>query len=313
MGLVAQLIDYDNKMAWPGSEDTPADAATPDWRKVQKTLDAAREAFNGIKPVNAQGERKSRRALQKICDRIYGHIKDEYERNIELKKELVTRAASLVELEDLREAIDKAKSIQREWKDVGLTPRQVDRKLWKEFRSACDAVFARLDDQRKQQSTARNERAEEAKARAEQARDRALREQQRWPNLLEKMQACALKTKDEKKATGLWQKEGDIPRGIESAALEAWWEQGPDDKLEASDLQQACIAMEILAGVDSPPKDKDARMAYQMKRLVDGMGSHQGDHAQRLLEQVNEFIAMRPAGKWVERFCCGGKIIPQKS
>ena len=303
MALVAQLIDYDNRMAWPGSEDAEPDAAAPDWRMVQKTLDTARAAFNNIKPVSGKGERKSRGALQKICDKIYSHIKDEYERNIARKKELIEQARSYVELEDLREAIDKAKGIQREWKEVGLTPRQVDRKLWKDFRGACDGVFARLDDQRKQQNAARNERAEEAKARAEQAKARALKEQQRWPNLLDKMKACALKAEKEKKATKLWEKEGDIPKGIEAEALEAWWEQGSDEKPEESDLHQACIALEVLIGVDSPPEDKEARMAYQMQRLVEGMGGgQQGNLEQLLLEHVNDFIAMRPPGVWVERF-----------
>ena len=315
MALVAQLVDYDNRMAWPGAEDADPEAAPPDWRMVQKTLDTARAAFNSIKPVSGKGERKSRGALQKTCDKIYSHIKDEYERNITRKKELIEQARSYVELEDLREAIDKAKGIQREWKEVGLTPRQVDRKLWNDFRGACDGVFARLDDQRKQQNAARNERAEEAKARAEQVKARALKEQQRWPNLLEKMQACALKTEKEKKATKLWEKEGDIPRGIEAEALEAWWEQGSDDKLPEDKLRQACIALEVLIGVDSPAEDKQARMAYQMQRLVEGMGSGQGDQTQRLLEQVNGFIAMRPTGVWVGRFCGGIKVehIKQKN
>jgi exonuclease SbcC len=312
MDLVAQLVDYDNRMAWPGSEETEPDSAPPDWRMVQKTLDTARVAFNNIKPLSGKGERKSRVALQKICDRIYGHIKDEYERNIERKKELIEQARSYVELEDLREAIDKAKGIQREWKEVGLTPRQVDRKLWKEFRQACDDVFARLDDQRKQQNAARNERAEEAKARVEQVKARALKEQQRWPNLLQKMQACALKAKDEKKATKLWEKVGDIPKGIETEALKAWWEQGPDDKTPEDELREACIALEVLIGVDSPPEDKKARMAYQMQRLVEGMGGQQGNQEQLMLEHVNGFIAMQPPGEWVERFCCDGKISPRK-
>ena len=305
MALVAQLVDYDKRMAWPESADADLEAPPPDWRMVQKTLDTARAAFNNIKPVSGKGERKSRGALQKICDRIYGHIRDEYERNIARKKELVEKARSYVELEDLREAIDKAKGIQREWKEVGLTPRQVDRKLWKDFRGACDGVFARLDDQRKQQNAARNERAEEAKARAEQAKARALKEQQRWPNLLDRMKACALKAEKAKKATKLWEKEGDIPRGIETVALEAWWEQGPDDKFPEDELRQACIALEVLIGVDSPTEDKQARMAYQMQRLVEGMGGGQGDQTQILLEQVNGFIAMRPTGVWVERFCEG--------
>ena len=50
-------------------------------------------------------------------------------------------------------------------------------------------------------------------------------------------------------------------------------------------------------------KEKKARMTYQMQRLVEGMGGGQGDQEERLLEQVNEFIAMRPTGGWVVQFC----------
>ena len=313
MELVAQLIDYDQRMTWPGSADATPDSPVPDWRMVQKTLDTARAAFNGIKPVSGKGERKSRNALQKICDQIYSHIKDEYQRNIEMKEKLVARAQECVELEDLREAINQTKDIQREWKSIGLTPRQVDRRLWKKFRSACDAVFARLDEQRKQQNTARNERAEEAKARAEQARARAALEQQRWPSLLERLRACASRAEDGETAEQLWQQEAGIPRGIDKNALEAYWDQGVDTRISEDELRQACIAMEVFVGTESPPEDKQARMDYQMKRLLQGMGSQQGEEGQLLLEQVNAFIALRPPLSWLERFCCGGKIIPQSN
>ena len=107
-------------------------------------------------------------------------------------------------------------------------------------------------------------------------------------------------------------KDGDIPKGIETEALEAWWEQGSDEKRPENDLLDACIGIEILASVDSPAKDKKARMAYQMQRLVEGMGSGQGDSQQRLLEQVNGFIAMRPPREWVERFCAGVEAVQSK-
>ena len=313
MQLVGQLADYDQRMTWPGTADASPDAPVPDWKMVQKTLDTARAAFNAIKPVSGKGERKSRVALQKICDKIYSHIKDEYERNIAIKEKLVARAQEYVELEDLREAINQTKDIQRDWKSIGLTPRQVDRRLWKKFRSACDAVFARLDDERKQQNAARNERAEEAKARAEQARARAALEQQRWPSLLDRLRACASRAEDSEKAEQLWQQEADIPRGIDKNALEAYWDQGINPEIAEDELRQACIAMEVFIGVESPPEDKQARMDYQMKRLLEGMGSQQGEHGQLLLEQVNAFIAMRPTQTWLERFYCGGRIIPQNN
>lgn len=305
MALVDQLIDYDNRMNWPGSPASDADAAEPDWRMVQKTLDTARSAFNGIKPLDGRGERKSRKAFKVVCDRIYGHIRDEYARNIERKEELVREAETLPELDDLREAINRAKDLQRDWKAVGLTPRQVDRKLWKQLRKACDLVFARLDDQRKAESAAKNERAEQARLKAKRARER-------WPRLLDRMHACASRTSDEEKAAALWNQEGGIPAGIDKQALEAWWESGSDANTPEEELRRACIAMEILLDVDSPPEDKDARMEYQMQRLVEGMGSARAEHHDRLIQQINEFIGMRPTAEWLERFACGGRIIPPK-
>ena len=84
--------------------------------------------------VCIDGQYQAFAVVQTICYKIYGHIKEEYGRNIDRKKELVEQAKSLIELEDFREAIDRAKGIQREWKDVGLTLRQLDRRSWKEFR-----------------------------------------------------------------------------------------------------------------------------------------------------------------------------------
>ena len=53
--LVAQLTDYEKRMAWPDDPDAEPGAAAPDWRIVQKTLDTARATFRNIKPVDRKG------------------------------------------------------------------------------------------------------------------------------------------------------------------------------------------------------------------------------------------------------------------
>ncbi len=357
--LVSQLIEYENKMIWPDAHNPDEENSSPDWKLVQKTLDTARDAFKNIKPVDRKGERKSQKKLRAVCDKIYAHVRQEYDRNIKLKEAMIVRAQALVELEDLGQAIDQAKRIQREWKEIGMTPMRVDRNLWKEFRAACDAVFARLDQQRDQQKADMSAQIEQANGLLEQARTlldsdddeqrlhlkrdltalrselrgidlprsvqqqlgkkladmehesnrivrdlRAGQEKDRWQHLLQRMKACSLKLLDEKQALTLWQQESEIPKGIDTAALENFWQQGPDDAADA-ELQEACIALEILIEVESPPEDKDARMAYQMKRLVEGIGSGQTDSAQGLLDMINEFIGMRPSSEWLERFSQG--------
>ena len=308
MDLVAQLVDYEKKIAWPDLDPPDPGLPPPDWSMVRKTLNTARKAFGEIGPVDRKQERKSHKALDKVCGRIFAHLEKEYARNIERKQALVEEARALVAAEDLKQAIERAKAIQREWKDAGLTPQRVDRALWKDLRGACDAVFARLGEEREQRNAGARERAvqrqAQERARAEQAAERKRLEQERWQKLLDRMQACGLKATDPEKAAAAWGEEDELPKGIDSVALQAWWQGGPAGN-DADTLREACIALEVLAGIESPPEEKQARMAYQMKRLVEGMGSGPGDSRQRLLETINHFIELRPPGEWVGRFCRG--------
>lgn len=312
LDLVAQLKDYEAKIAWPDSENTDPDLPAPDWKRVRKTLDAARKAFAELTPVDHKQERKSHRALDKVCNRIYAHLEQEYARNIEQKKALIEEAKVLVGMDDLKQAVDRAKTIQRQWKEIGLTPQRVDRPLWKDFRKTCDAIFARLGEERDQRQGEQRARAEQRqaaeKARAEKAAERKRHEREQWQRLRDRMRACASKAEDPDQAAVLWGEDGDLPKGIDSAALEAWWNEEPrrpDDEA----CRTACIAIEVLAGMDSPPEDNQARMAYQMQRLVHGMGrgmgSGLGDAEERLLDQINGFVALRPSSQWLGRFFNG--------
>jgi len=109
--------------------------------------------------------------FREICDRIYAHIHAEYQGNISLKEALVSRAAELAGRDDLSQAIDAVKRLQSEWKAVGMTPVAADRKLWKAFRGSCDAVFARLDQQRAAQKSESEGQVRQAEALRDQARE----------------------------------------------------------------------------------------------------------------------------------------------
>ena len=72
MHLVSQLKHYEKKMAWPDSTSTRSSdeetgetepGTAPDWRLVQRTLDAAREAFGNLKPVDQKGEEKKPKGI----------------------------------------------------------------------------------------------------------------------------------------------------------------------------------------------------------------------------------------------------------
>jgi exonuclease SbcC len=138
--LIAQLTEYETHMDWD----------TADWGIVQKTLDAARETFRSFSPIDRNEHKNSQATLQEISDKIYAHIKEEYQRNIDAKEALINQAKSLQDVEDLSQAIEQSKQLQADWKTVGITPNKADQKMWQEFRLACDAVFSRRDEQRQQ-------------------------------------------------------------------------------------------------------------------------------------------------------------------
>jgi exonuclease SbcC len=138
--LIAQLTDYEASMNWDSA----------DWGIVQKTLDAARETFRSFSPVDRHEHKNSQATLQEISDKIYAHIKEEYQRNIEAKEALINQAKALQDVADLSQAIEQSKQLQADWKTIGMTPNKADQKMWQEFRVACDAVFSRRDEQRQQ-------------------------------------------------------------------------------------------------------------------------------------------------------------------
>jgi len=291
MDVVAQLADYERKVAWPDLDSPDPAAVPPDWARVRETLRVAREAFRELGPVDRKQEHKSQRALDEICNRIYGHIKKEYERNIARKEALLAEAQSLAGQADLKQAIDRAKALQAEWKAAGPVPQKVDRRLWKPFRAACDAVFGRLDEKREERKAA--ERAD-AERKQQQRKEKGLR----WQSLVERMEACAA---GPGQAEAKWDAAGEVPKGIDLDALARWRREGPGDAPEAA-LRNACIAIEVFADLPSPAADREARMAYQMQRLVDGMGQGAPDEKQALLEMINGMLGLRPSAPWAERF-----------
>ena len=102
--------------------------------------------------------------LRAVADRCKKRL-DQSSRDVEkVKQRLVEQATALASKEDLREAISEAKQLQQRWKEAGRGGRKTDERQWAEFRAACDAVFARLDERRDSENRARDERNASARA-----------------------------------------------------------------------------------------------------------------------------------------------------
>lgn len=159
--LIAELHSYEQSMDW----------ASADWKIVQKTLDTARETFRQYSPVERSAHKRTQDAFHEACDLIYAHLKNEYERNLASKQSIVDDAATLAAADDLSQAADQVKALQARWKAVGVTPRNADQKLWQTFRSHCDQVFNRLNENRAARKAELNETVGAAESLVAQARE----------------------------------------------------------------------------------------------------------------------------------------------
>lgn len=115
----------------------------PDWRAIARVLAEARQEWRQYAPVDQAVVKSLQARFHEVVKGLESRLAAEHARNADAKRALIARAASLIGLEDTRQAIEQAKSLQREWKTVGPALRHQDNALWEEFRRHCDAVFQR--------------------------------------------------------------------------------------------------------------------------------------------------------------------------
>ena len=68
-------------------------------------------------------------------------LKDEQLNNYNLKVDICVQAESMQDSEDWKETTHKLINLQKDWKEIGPVPRKYSDKIWKRFRTACDAFF----------------------------------------------------------------------------------------------------------------------------------------------------------------------------
>ncbi len=85
-------------------------------------------------------------AMDYFYDRRREHRRKEKERqkeNLEEKEKIVEQLRELGDHEDPIEAVDEAKKLQKEFKDIGYVPIKQKNTIWKKYRKACDVIYDR--------------------------------------------------------------------------------------------------------------------------------------------------------------------------
>lgn len=112
-----------------------------DWRAVIKALRETKDAWRSCSPVERQAGKQQQEAFAALTASLQARLDAEYARNVQQKESLIERTRQLLTSDDSRKAIDAVKQLQQQWQTVGPVPREVDQRLWGDFRQHCDAVF----------------------------------------------------------------------------------------------------------------------------------------------------------------------------
>jgi hypothetical protein len=109
-------------------------------QKVWKTIGFA------PKKDNAKIYKRFREACDSFFTRkreFYGQFKEEQSNNLQLKLDLCIQAEALRDSGEWKKTTEELIALQKRWKEIGpVNPKQSE-KVWKRFRSACDAFFER--------------------------------------------------------------------------------------------------------------------------------------------------------------------------
>lgn len=76
----------------------------------------------------------------------FANLKETYAENKKLKEELIEEAKKVADIENIKEAGNKANELMEEWKKVGSAGRHDDQDLWEQFLAERKAYFQRRDD-----------------------------------------------------------------------------------------------------------------------------------------------------------------------
>ena len=120
----------------------------PDWRSIDVVMREAPEEWRRTGPVDRGAVRELQQQFDTILTQLRQRLDGWQSQNAADKQALIQRAQELLAQEDNRAATESVKTLQRRWQELGPAPRQLEYRLWQDFRAHCDAVFRKREQLR---------------------------------------------------------------------------------------------------------------------------------------------------------------------
>lgn len=113
--------------------------------EISKLLSHAEKQWKQHAPVEQSKIKNLQKRYYGLINQLRKHRKSSIRENTEAKQALIDAANKLAESDDNRKAMNEAKNLQKQWQEIGPTTFKDDKKLWSQFRGACDKIFAKRD------------------------------------------------------------------------------------------------------------------------------------------------------------------------
>jgi len=267
-------------------------------KQVEADPNSLEEAIAVIKKLQSQwqvtvpGSRREERQLwrefRKACDVVFEQRKQQQETaQRELQTHLEQKVALCEQVEALAKSIgatvktapSQIKQIQEEFKNLNAGPKKAGDPLDRRFDNACRQAYRQIELQRQAQ---------------------LVTEQQQQLEWLRQKAACCVKlelsnlTPEEiAVVTADWER---LPK-LDQVELETTINQRFQNVRTGQSVPQPetlklkktwCIRLEILAGIESPSEEVEARLAYQVARLSEAMSGGEKTRVKDKLTEVQD-------------------------
>ena len=132
-----------------------------DWKDLDQKLSKVQRDWQKSAPPSEKKRRKQQARFEAKNGKLHQLLLRTKQQNLQLRHELVGSAKKLVEHESLEHAIREARTLQQQWKTIGITFYKADREQWQLFRRTIDQLFSRRDKAQNERASGLREGADE--------------------------------------------------------------------------------------------------------------------------------------------------------
>jgi len=125
-----------------------------DFKKLDGQLNNLQQQWNNAGEVDRNQYKKLQQQFKNSISPIKSAISAFHLSNTTEKQDLITKAETLLASDDVLAAIESAKKLQQQWREVGFAGNHQENQLWQKFRQVNDELFAKRQQLKSAQQSA---------------------------------------------------------------------------------------------------------------------------------------------------------------